>query len=92
MNETLPATLPQLALVLLPDLPGKVHGIVQMDPHIRIQCDGCGYIYDGEPGRPALAVILSGIRFNARRYHSARDRDRRRLCRECRKTEWGESA
>jgi rubredoxin len=41
----------QLAMALLPDLPGLAHGIVQVDPFIRIQCDSCGFIYDGEPGK-----------------------------------------
>ena len=78
----------QMALPLLPDLPGKVHGIVQIDPFIRIQCDGCGFIHDGEPGKAALAVISSGILFSPRRYHDPRNPDQRRLCRTCRATEW----
>lgn len=67
----------QLALALLPDLPGLVHGIVSLDPP-TIQCDGCGYVYT----RPHLAhaVILSGIGFNAR---AAQRGDRRRLCVHC---------
>lgn len=76
---------------LLPDLPGTVHGIVQLEPFVRIQCDGCGFIYDGKPGKVALGVILSGITFNAKRYHSKRDPDRRRLCRSCRSIAWPES-
>lgn len=76
---------------LLPTIPGKVHGIVQTEPFIRIQCDGCGYIHDGKPGKAAIAVLTCGIRFDHRRYHGVPDkRDRRRLCRECRRREWGE--
>lgn len=74
---------------LLPDIDGKVHGIVQIEPFIRIQCDGCGYIHDGEPGKTAVAILTCGIRFSARRYHGNHP-DTRRLCRDCRKTEWDE--
>lgn len=73
---------------LLPDLPGKVHGIVQLEPFVRVQCDGCGYIYDGKPGKVALGVILSDILFNPRLHEHPRNRDRRRLCRSCRAVEW----
>jgi hypothetical protein len=78
---------------LLPDIPGKVHGIVQVEPFVRVQCDGCGYIHDGKPGKGNLAVIQSDIHFNVRRCHTARpeDRDTRRLCRGCREREWGDS-
>ena len=70
---------------LLPDLPGAVHGIVQMEPFVRIQCDGCGFIHDGDPGKAAIAILTSGIRFNM----SAHSRgDHRRLCADCRKREW----
>lgn len=82
----------QLALVLLPDLPGLVHGIVQVEPFIRIQCDGCGFLYDGEPGKVALGILLSGIQFSAKRYHRTHGPDRRRLCRSCRSAEWSEAA
>lgn len=78
----------QLAFGLLPDLPGKVHGIVQLEPFVRIQCDGCGFIHDGKPGKIATGIILSGIYFHHRRYRSAIDQDRRRLCRSCRSVEW----
>jgi hypothetical protein len=74
-----------LALLPLPDLPNKVHGIVQLVPFVRVQCDGCGFIYDGPPGKVALGVILSDILFNPRRYSAG---DRRRLCRSCRSVEW----
>lgn len=75
---------------LLPDVDGLVHGIVQLEPYVRIQCDGCGYIHDGEPGKTAFAILTCGIRFNARRYRSATDRDTRRLCRDCQKAEWSQ--
>lgn len=74
----------------LPDLPGTVHGIVQIDPFIRIQCDGCGYIHDGKPGKATLAIQTCGILFSHRRYRSVRQRDTRRLCRDCRKTQWAD--
>lgn len=72
----------------LPDLPGKVHGIVQVEPFVRIQCDGCGFIYDGKPGKVAAGIILSGILFNHRLYRHPQHPDRRRLCRSCRAVEW----
>lgn len=72
-----------------PDLPGVVHGIVSLDPP-RIQCDGCGHVHEGAPGRLALAVIVSGIRFNPRRY--AAGTDRRRLCESCASSEWKDEA
>lgn len=75
---------------LLPDVPGKVHGIVQVDPFVRVQCDGCGYIHAGEPGNAPYAVQFSGIQFSPRRYRCATNPDQRRLCRTCRETEWGE--
>jgi hypothetical protein len=79
-----------MANILLPDLPGLVHGIVQVEPFVRIQCDGCGFVYDGQPGKLALAVILSGILFNPRRYRDPHSPDRRRLCRTCRAAAWPE--
>ena len=65
---------------LRPDLPGKVHGIVSLDPP-TVQCDGCGYTYSNP--HLGLAVLTSGIQFHPR--HPGR-----RLCRDCRKTEWGD--
>jgi hypothetical protein len=78
----------QVALVLLPDIPGLVHGIVQIDPFVRIQCDGCGFVYDGKPGKTAGAILLSGIVFDTKRYQHPQRPDRRRLCRSCRAVEW----
>lgn len=81
----------QIALALLPDVEGKVHGIVQMEPFIQIQCDGCGYVHDGEPGKTAIAILTCGIQFSPRRYDAvAGQRDARRLCQDCRKREWTE--
>lgn len=59
----------------LPDLPGKVHGLVSLDPP-TVQCDGCGMLYS----RPhlGLAVLTSGITFN-----SHDDGDHRRMCVKC---------
>lgn len=62
---------------LLPDVPGKVHGIVSLDPP-TIQCDGCGATFS-QP-KLAMAVLLSGIRFDPRRYGRG---DRRRMCTTC---------
>lgn len=63
------------AAELLPDLPGKVHGIVSLDPP-TVQCDGCGMLY--RRSSLALAVLTSGITFNPRD-----DSDRRRMCLDC---------
>jgi hypothetical protein len=77
---------------LLPDIPGKVHGIVQLEPFVRIQCDGCGYLHDGAPGKTAIAILTCGINFSPRRYRHPRHPDTRRLCHDCRKSEWNEDA
>lgn len=68
-------------LVPLPDVPDLVHGIVSTDPP-KVQCDGCGLVATGT--RLGVLVLTCGIRFNSRRY----DHDPRRLCEDCRKTEW----
>lgn len=91
-NDLTPEPSDQLALVLLPDLPGLVHGIVQIDPFVRIQCDGCGLIYDGQPGKTALGILTCGIVFSPKRYQHPQRPDRRRLCRSCRAAEWAEVA
>lgn len=62
---------------LLPDLPGKVHGIVSLDPP-TIQCDGCGITRSRDT--LAGAVLFSGIRFDG----GFRAHDSRRLCEDCR--------
>lgn len=69
----------QPPLVLLPDIPGYVHGIVAIEPQTTVQCDGCGTT---ATGTPAQAVIHSGIRFGRPKDGP---RDGRRLCRDCRK-------
>lgn len=66
---------------LLPDLPGKVHGIVSLDPP-TVQCDGCGATHSHP--RLTYAVLLSGITFHHKR-------PGRRLCADCREAEgWGD--
>jgi len=67
----------QPPLVLLPDIPGLVHGIVSLNPP-TIQCDGCGITYS-HPST-AHAVITSGIQF----HHTHPEL---RLCRDCRSKE-----
>ncbi len=72
----------QPPLVPLPDLPGKVHGIVSLDPP-TVQCDGCLRTYSNP--HLGLAVLTSGINFNPR------GSDGRRLCRDCaREAGWSE--
>ena len=61
----------------LPDVPGRAHGIVSLDPP-TVQCDGCAATYTGRT--LARAVLDSGFHFNPRRAH-----DHRRLCRDCAK-------
>lgn len=63
-------------LVLYPDIPGKVHGIVSLDPP-KVQCDGCGLVATGTS--LTFLIMFCGIKFNNR------GNDRRRLCTEC----WG---
>ena len=60
--------------LLLPDVPGKIHGIVSLDPP-TVQCDGCCATYTGRT--LARAVMFH---FSPRREH-----DDRRLCRDCAK-------
>lgn len=71
---------PEYADDLLPTLDGYVHGIVHVDP-IRVQCDGCGVIAEGDPGSASVA-IMGRIWFNPG------SDDRRRLCGECRQIWW----
>lgn len=88
LNKTLQAspepaaTLPPATYAdnLLPDIDGYVHGIVHLDP-MRIQCDGCGVIAEGDPGSASVA-IMGRIWFNPG------SEDRRRLCGECRAVWW----
>lgn len=80
-------TLAQDALfTLLPDVPGKVHGIVHLDPP-TIQCDGCGRFDTWqtlgcrEDAGLSHVIILSRIRFNPRLGVASP-----RLCRDCAKS------
>lgn len=70
---------------LLPDIPGKVHGIVSLDPP-GVQCDGCGYVHT----HITLALaVQTGPRF-CRYATDPRPewRDGRRLCGDCAAREW----
>lgn len=69
---------------VLPTLPGLVHGIVGQDPY-EVQCDECLVVRSGDATQAGAQIILSGIRFNSRRYDSG---DKRRLCRECKAIHW----
>lgn len=71
------------APVLLPDVPGCVHGIVALDPP-TVQCDGCAWTYSDRTF--PMALINSGIVF----HRLGRRADPRRLCSSCRDQEWGE--
>ena len=62
----------------LPDVPGRAHGIVSLDPP-TVQCDGCCATYTGRT--LARAVLGSGFHFNPALYPG----DKRRLCRDCAK-------
>ena len=63
-----------------------VHGLT-IDPP-TVTCDGCGYsVTAPSTGVPFNVVILTcGIVFNPGTYKNG---DARRLCRDCRRTEWG---
>lgn len=63
--------------VQLPTLPGRVDGIVSLDPP-KVQCRSCGVIAEGRPGKLAFLVLTCRILF-----HVADGRTRR-LCAECR--------
>lgn len=63
--------------VILPDIPGRVHGIKSEDPFV-VQCDGCGTCITHD-GRQALTTFFGTIFF------SPADNYRRRMCAEC----WG---
>ncbi|QJU54358.1 hypothetical protein SCB71_14525 [Herbiconiux sp. KACC 21604] len=66
-----------------------VHGLT-LDPP-TVTCDGCGRTATASSqGVPFNIVILTcGIVFNPRTYGRGDDR---RLCRDCRRTEWGHTA
>lgn len=61
----------------LPTLPGKVDGIVGLDPLV-LQCRDCGSTYEGERRSIAVDILLSGYHF-----HTCEGRDSRRRCPEC---------
>lgn len=69
---------------LLPTLPGKVHGIVSLDPP-QIQCDRCGLVETAREGeRVGPFVMRCGILFTPK----LRGKDDRRLCGDCREARW----
>lgn len=47
----------------LPTTPGKVDGIVGLDPLV-LQCRECGITYQGKGHRIAADIILSGFHFH----------------------------
>lgn len=69
---------------VLATLPGAVHGIVAAGPY-KVQCDGCLVVQGGDTKSGGAQIILSDITFNPRLYGHT---DNRRLCRDCRTTEW----
>jgi hypothetical protein len=60
----------------LPTLPGKVDGIVGLDPLV-LQCRECGVTHTGARGI-AFEIIMSGFHF-----HGCEGRDGVRRCPEC---------
>lgn len=67
-----------MTLELRPDVPGHVHGIVDLDP-LTIQCDGCGLLAVKPEGKlPGAFIARSGITFDVRR-----DRSLKRRCAKC---------
>lgn len=69
---------------LLPTVPGRVHGIVSLDPP-QIQCDRCGLVETAREGEGLGPFAMRcGILFTPR----LRGRDDRRLCVPCRKARW----
>lgn len=60
---------------LLPDMPGRVHGIKHDDPFL-LQCDGCGLLVEHDGIEP-LIIFIRKIRFDRS------DQYRRRMCGEC---------
>lgn len=68
----------QLAIVeQFPTLPGKVEGIVGMDPLV-LQCRDCGDTYTGQRRSLGADIILSGFHF-----HGCEGRDGVRRCPPC---------
>lgn len=62
-----------VAADLRPTVPGRVHGIVSVDPY-EVQCDGCARTWSGG----MLVILVGKALFNPR----LKD-DHRRLCKEC---------
>ena len=60
---------------ILPDLPGKVHGIKSISPCV-VQCDGCALVVEGD--HLGFTVLTCGIIFNTRLPD-----DGRRMCANC---------
>lgn len=63
---------------LKPDVPGRIHGIVNLDP-VQVQCDGCGRIDEGK--HFGLTILQSSIVFCPAEYAKG---DERRMCVDCR--------
>lgn len=61
----------------LPTLPGKVDGIVGLDPLV-LQCRECGVTYEGGRKRIAADIILSGFHF-----HTCEETGGKRRCPDC---------
>ena len=71
---------------LRPDIPGRTHGIVSVDPP-GVQCDGCGYVHTA----PTLALAVQFGPFFSTKWWGQADpslRDRRRLCDRCATKAW----
>lgn len=80
-----PGTVSAELPILWPDVPGKVHGIVSLDP-LTVQCDGCAKRVDHRTLGLAsehhnLTILTCGITFNSAIFPA----DGRRLCRDCAK-------
>lgn len=61
----------------LPTLPGKVDGIVGLNP-LELQCRACGVTYVGTRRSIAADIILSGFRF-----HTCEGQGAGRRCPDC---------
>lgn len=64
--------------MMLPDMPGLVHGIKGVEPYV-LQCDGCLAVF--LQGDIPLVSFLHTVRF----HHPERGQFNRRMCAEC----WG---
>ena len=61
----------------LPTLPGKVDGIVGLDPLV-LQCRACGATHVGDRYNIGTEIILSGFHF-----HTCEGREGMRRCPDC---------